>query len=752
MKSFSFALTGLTTSLSLLIGTQAAPLSNGTLSNSTAGASCPAVQKTDESSYFSVVGVQGTGVHPRQELRELEQDAETWNIFLQAFARFQAMDQSDKVSYFQVAAPFGTWDGVDGDGMLGYCPHTSNVFLTWHRPYLALFEQVLQLKAVEIANEYPVGSARESALSIADRIRLPYWDWALDPSNSSEGVMPPSLRRQSATVTFPNGTMGEIPNPLFQYRFHPLNYDDFSALAEFEFMYWNTTIRLPDNGTSITAMSRNDLANKRATIAQPDNRDSLYKLLTTYQTFNQWSSAAGGSEIGSVEVLHNGMHNMFGMGNMGIVEASAYDPVFWFHHCQMDRLMAIYQYRYPDTWVEADSQWKGTYIWSVGSIQSATSPLKPFHMNALGDMWTSNLVRNWTSFGYTYPELASNPSNTTLTTTINKLYKSQTQGLDSSNTTDDGYSGAVTNNSAKATDWNAQVKMPADIQVSYSVRCFLGEPNADPSQWATDPNYIGQVAATSSPRMSSNVTFTANIRLTEKLYMKYQAGELTSLTDEAVSAYLEENFHWRIQALDYTEIPRSSPPKGLNVTVFNVAIEIPKDDTDVPEWTGLQDFRPEIKGNPPRSLSSVPLAGNTDGWNATSGTWHWSNVAEEEGDAQLPPSSSSTATLVTTPVGTVTPGPGEAVQVTTLPNGEKVTQIVTVVVTVTAGAESVETSSVSPTSTEAEVSTPVTTPVGTVTPGAGEAVEVVTLESGQKITKVVTVVEEVTVFLPAPTA
>lgn len=104
MKSFSFALTGLAVSLSLLTSTQAAPLSNGTFNNNTAvGGSCSAVQKTDESSYFSVVGVQGTGIYVRQELRELEQDGELWNLFLQAFARFQGMDQSDKVSYFQVA-------------------------------------------------------------------------------------------------------------------------------------------------------------------------------------------------------------------------------------------------------------------------------------------------------------------------------------------------------------------------------------------------------------------------------------------------------------------------------------------------------------------------------------------------------------------------------------------------------------------------------------------------------------------------
>lgn len=115
--------------------------------------------------------------------------------------------------------------------MMGYCPHVSNVFLTWHRPYLALFEQVLQWNAVEIAKEYPAGDAQKSALALAERIRLPYWDWALNPSNGSEGVMPTSLRRQSCTVTFPNGTTGEISNPLYAYNFHPLKYEDFSALV-----------------------------------------------------------------------------------------------------------------------------------------------------------------------------------------------------------------------------------------------------------------------------------------------------------------------------------------------------------------------------------------------------------------------------------------------------------------------------------------------------------------------------------------
>lgn len=57
-----------------------------------------------DDSYFSVVGVQFCGVQPRQELRELEKDKELFNMFLQAFARFQAMDQKDKVSYYSVAS------------------------------------------------------------------------------------------------------------------------------------------------------------------------------------------------------------------------------------------------------------------------------------------------------------------------------------------------------------------------------------------------------------------------------------------------------------------------------------------------------------------------------------------------------------------------------------------------------------------------------------------------------------------------
>ncbi|KAF2866880.1 common central domain of tyrosinase-domain-containing protein [Massariosphaeria phaeospora] len=637
MKSILAAVAGFLFSHSFITSSHAVAIS--------AGPSCGISAQDD--SYFSVVGVQGAGIYPRQELRELENDSETWNLFIQAFARFQAMDQSEKLSYYQIAgihgAPFGPWDNVKGEGLTGYCPHVSNLFGTWHRPYLALFEQILHDRAVEIAKEYPEGESRHRAEQAASKVRLPYWDWAIDPPNSTEGVMPASLRRPNATVRFPNGTSGEIPNPLLQYTFHPLHYDDFSALAEFQFKNWETTIRYPLDGYAVHATSRNDELNERIGAQQTNNRDFLYKILTMYQPFNEWSTKANGGKIGNMETLHDGVHNTFGLGHIGIVEVSAFDPVFWFHHCNIDRIMAIFQSRYPDTWVEDAIQRKATYTMPRNASQGPASPLAPFHMNAKGDMWTSTTSRNWTSFGYTYPELATNPSNDSLTLAINNLYKPATQGLNKNNTLAT-LNLDPNNRTADAVDWMAEVTMPSDIQITYSVRAFLGAPHVDPKNWPTDPNYVGQVASLSSPRMDSDVMVTANIVLTDKLAEKFKAGELKSLKKGDVAAYLKTEFHWRIQQVDLSEIPRTNPPHGLNVTVFCVPVHLPHSETEVPVWTGPFEYKPAIDGNPPDyDALPVPGAGSVNvtkpgefnetsgGWNATSGGWSW-NGTTLEGD------------------------------------------------------------------------------------------------------------------------
>jgi histidinol phosphatase-like enzyme len=89
-------------------------------------------------------------------------------------------------------------EAVEGQEMMGYCPHISNMFGSWHRPYLALFEQILQARAVDIAKEYPIGEARDKAMAIADRVRLQASVVQLPLSRSPTG--PQAIFRTLCTV------------------------------------------------------------------------------------------------------------------------------------------------------------------------------------------------------------------------------------------------------------------------------------------------------------------------------------------------------------------------------------------------------------------------------------------------------------------------------------------------------------------------------------------------------------------------
>jgi tyrosinase len=415
------------------------------------------------------------------------------------------------------------------------------------------------------------------------------------------------------------------------------------AQSQFEFKDWNHTIRYPLDGFAVNATSRNDEVNERIVKQQPNLRDMLYKLLTTYQPFNEVSNKANGGKIGNFETLHDGLHSVFGLGHMGIIEVAAFDPIFWFHHCNMDRIVAMYQYRYPDTWIEEADQAMGSYYVKKGSAQGVDSPLAPFHMNADGDMWTSTTVRNLTSFGYTYPELMGNPSNETFTSSLNKLYKPQAQGLNDTSVATESLGSGYGKNTTQATEWLCEVNMPADIKISYSVRAFLGEPDADPKKWSTDNNYVGQLATLSSSRMKTDVIITGSIGLTQKLAQKYESGELQSLNKADVAAYLKTNFHWRIQAFDHSEIPRNKPPAGLNVTVYNVPIQIPLSDTEVPTRDGDAEYDHEIDGNPPvyngpgidGTNSTAPASEVGGSYNGTSGEFEWRNDTNTEQSSTL---------------------------------------------------------------------------------------------------------------------
>jgi tyrosinase len=52
----------------------------------------------------AITGINTFGVQPRLEIRQLQQNADQWNIFLLGMRRFQQTNQSDLTSYYQVRA------------------------------------------------------------------------------------------------------------------------------------------------------------------------------------------------------------------------------------------------------------------------------------------------------------------------------------------------------------------------------------------------------------------------------------------------------------------------------------------------------------------------------------------------------------------------------------------------------------------------------------------------------------------------
>lgn len=117
------------------------------------------------------VTVNGSVPH-RLDIRQMRNDPYQWDLFILALSMLQSVNQSDPLSWYQIAGmfsgcelslilssqwargsnitmigihglPFRTWNRVEpvtGGASSGYCTHSSVLFPMWHRPYLVLVE------------------------------------------------------------------------------------------------------------------------------------------------------------------------------------------------------------------------------------------------------------------------------------------------------------------------------------------------------------------------------------------------------------------------------------------------------------------------------------------------------------------------------------------------------------------------------------------------------------------------------------
>ncbi|KAF2705592.1 Di-copper centre-containing protein [Pleomassaria siparia CBS 279.74] len=569
---------------------------------------------------IAIVGVVGsnTVLSPRLEIRDLQKNADQWNLYLLGMERFKAKDKTDSLSYYQVAGihgrPYVTWNNFPTPllNVAGFCPHACVLFGTWHRPYLAIYEQALYQSVLEVIDTFP--AAQQSRWKEAARtLRIPYWDWAKAPPSGQTNV-PAAIRDQTVTVTKPSGQV-TIANPLYSYTWGT------SLPAEMGGgPYGNspTTLRRP---VSNPTRSNNNEMNTKMNALRISLRDRVYGLFMSGASWGAASTSAIGvrlsstNSVDSFESVHDVIHNTAGGesgGHMYYLDYSSFDPIFWLHHTNIDRLLAMYQVTTPNTYMANGNIPRNMAQWNKGEPKNSNTPLKPFTKDSAGNYFTSNDVKNTAVFGYTYPETAGSPTANSIKAAVNSLY-----GPSSSSKKRSTPTGQYEGRPFKEGDYNTVLSIVANkmaIAGSYTVHCFIGDVNhgnststatatvAAPASTGTSsaytnstgdstgdytesPNYVGSYGIFGGSQKGDEVMTEGCIPLTTALQGKEATGELKSLKPDDVESYLAKNLYYKVIG-----------PGGVEINVSNM--------------TDFHVYAKSCKITPPASPDDLPTLGD----------------------------------------------------------------------------------------------------------------------------------------------
>lgn len=181
-----------------------------------------------------------------------------------------------------------------------YCKHSVYPFIAWHTPYIYQFELLL--------NKYNKSPCE-------DYITLPYLD----------------LTDFTVDFTFLND-----PEISIFYKKRLVTTENPLSGA---YYYVNGVRTRTTRGGFLTPTTKKQRSKLNVVKKQLNN--ALYA--PTYEQFSSIPSTNKPSNIVvdyvPLETPHNSLHDIIGgnSGNMSYITISAFDPIFWLHHCNMDR-------------------------------------------------------------------------------------------------------------------------------------------------------------------------------------------------------------------------------------------------------------------------------------------------------------------------------------------------------------------------------------------------------------------------------
>jgi tyrosinase len=517
------------------------------------------------------------GIAVRLEINDFIQNQQLYTLYIRAYQAIQARDETLDQSHFGVGGihgmPYVAWNGAQGSfapgkwPFGGYCTHGSALFPTWHRPYVLLLEQLIQQEAISIAGRFTVD--RQGWQQAATQLRLPYWDWA-------KNSLPPDavINSENVTIIDYNGNQIQVTNPLMRYRFQN-SPEPFSQ----PFDSWPATVRHPDNN------GNDNIPELQAACSamQSQVTDDTMALLQMVHDWPQFSNHrdSAGSQTNSLESIHDNIHvQVGGNGTMSSPDVAAFDPIFYLHHANVDRLLSMWSALNTDVKVDpSPNDQGGTFSLSPDATVDGSTDLEPF-WDSETTFWQSDKLFSsdkryyYTDpLGYMYPDLADADRNqpaavkNAAQTSVNNLLAQTPKSIFKVN--------AGRNDVNQWHNWTVRTHCKKfELGRSFTILIFLGEVPKEPRNWKKCENLVGvqHVFANRNAEQCGNCSSKSDLVHEGFIHVnRYLVEKLPghpTYDPEHVKPYLTKNLNWR--TVDTADVPVEI--KSLEVTVVSVTM------------------------------------------------------------------------------------------------------------------------------------------------------------------------------------
>lgn len=262
----------------------------------------------------------------------------------------------EELGYLQSGEPLASQG--DQDLYWKQCQHQSWYFLPWHRGYVLAIEALVRAAIV--------GKGGPSDWA------MPYWNY----SKANESDLPPAF----ASANWPDG---QGDNPLFiPQRYGPNN---------------DGNVFIPQNEINLDALGDPDFTGTAG-----GGSPGFGGVETGFSHEGNVNGDIESQPHNMVHVLIGGQDDNTGLpGLMSDPDTAAIDPIFWLHHCNIDRLWEVWRRNPPAHIDPTDPSWLGG---------PAASGQRKFAMpNPDGSEWdyTPAQMSDLSSLDYTYDDVSA---------------------------------------------------------------------------------------------------------------------------------------------------------------------------------------------------------------------------------------------------------------------------------------------------------------------------------------------------------